>query len=175
MGRALHIHPHLALTVIACLSLAGATAYTLLAIPKRLAPGDPQWMAVGASWATAFVAQCGAFLAFIFPVAAHALSGRWSWSVRVFAAVSVYFAGSMGMLAVNAYEDAEHASGHVRTPAEFLEGAVTLAAVILLYLLLALSTLMWIATRGQRFRLGQSKRSNQMAEQDDHSAAPPPQ
>ena len=122
MRRRLHVHPHLVLFVATCAALAAATIYFLLAIPRRLTPSDPDWLAVGASWATAFAAQCGVFLAVVCPVAAHALSGRWSWSVRVFTAVSAYCVVSMAMLAVNAYEDAERGSGHVRTPAEFLEG-----------------------------------------------------
>lgn len=154
MRRPLHFHPHLTLISVACFGLAGATGYFLLVIPRRLAPNDPDWLAAGASWATAFVAQCGVFLAVACPVAAHALSGRWSWSVRVLAAVSAYWGISMTMLAVNAYEDADRSSGHVRTPAEFLEGAMTLAAIILLYLLLVVCTLVWVATRGRRFRRG---------------------
>ena len=153
----MQVHPHLALVVLASLALVGATAYFLLTIPRRLVPNDPNCLVVGASWATAFVGQVGAYLAFVCPVAAHALSGRWSWSVRLFAAVSAYFGVSMGMLAVNAYEDAERASGHVRSPAEFLEGAFVLAAVLVFYLLFTVCTLTWIATRGQRFRHGLAK------------------
>lgn len=142
------------MVVIACLALAGATAYFLLVIPRHLAPNDPDWLAAGASWATAFVAQCGVFLAVVCPVTAHALSGRWSWSVRVFTAVSAYFGVSMAMLAVNAYEDADRLSGHVRSPAEFLEGAMTPSAIFLFYLLFASCAFVWVATRGRRFWFG---------------------
>ncbi|HET6572831.1 MAG TPA: hypothetical protein VFG68_04455, partial [Fimbriiglobus sp.] len=137
MKRQLHVHPQLAMVLISCLMLAGATAYFLVAIPRHLSPNDPDWLAAGASWATAFVAQCGAFLAVVCPVTAHALSGRWSWSVRVFTAVSAYFGVSMAMLAVNAYEDTERLSGHVRSPADLLEGALIMAAIFLFYLLFA--------------------------------------
>lgn len=154
MGRRLSINPHLTLTILACVGLAGATAYFLLAIPRRLTPNDPDWLAAGASWATAFVAQCGVFLAVVCPVAAHALSGRWSWSVRLFTAVSAYWGITMAMLAGNAYQDAEALSGRVHTPAELLEGAMTLAAVFLFYLLLTGCTLVWIGTRGRRFWYG---------------------
>jgi hypothetical protein len=159
MNRKLHVHPHLTLVVIACLALAGATAYFLLVIPRHLTPHDPSWLAAGASWATAFAAQIGVFLAVVCPVAAHALSGRWSWSVRLFVAVSAYWGVSMAMLAVNAYQDAERLSGHVREPAQFFEAALTLAAIILLYLLFAGCVLVWVATRGRRFWFGNGKAS----------------
>ena len=152
--RGLQVHPHLALVAIASLALSGATAYFLLVIPRRLTPSDPDWLAVGSSWATAFVAQVGVYLAVVCPVAAHALSGRWSWSVRVFTAVSVYAGLMMATLALNAYEDVKRASGHVRSPAEFLEGAFILSAAFVFYLLLFACTLSWIATRGRRFRRG---------------------
>lgn len=165
MKRGLQVHPHLALVALASVGLAGATAYFLLVIPRRLAPTDPDWLAVGAAWATAFVAQCGVFLTVVCPVAAHALSGRWSWSVRAFTTASVYCGGSMAMLAINAYEDAERVSGHVRSPAAFLEGAMTLAAVFVLYMLLTVCTLVWIATRGKRFRVGRDGTQNQSQQQ----------
>lgn len=154
MKRGLQVHPHLALVVVLALGLTGATALWLETVPKRLDANDPDWLAVGASWATIFFAQVGAFLALACPVAAHALSGRWSWSVRAFTFVSLYFAVSMGTLAVNAYEDANKASGHVKTPAAFLEGALTLVAVLVFYLLFTLCTLVWIATRGRRYWRG---------------------
>lgn len=154
MRRGLQVHPHLALVAIASVALAGATAYFLCAIPRRLTPTDSDWLAVGASWATAFVAQVGVYLAVVCPVAAHALSGRWSWSVRVFTAASAYCGVGMAMLAANAYEDARSASGHVRSPAEFLEGAFVLASAFVFYALLAVCTLTWIATRGRRFLRG---------------------
>ncbi len=160
MRGGLQVHPHLALVILASAALTGATAYFLFVLPRRLTPSDPEWLAVGASWATAFVAQVGVYLAVVCPVASHALSGRWSWSVRVFTAVSVYCGGSMAMLAVNAYEDAKRASGHVRNTAEFLEGAFVLASVFLFYILLTVCTLTWIATRGQRFQRGRHKTSN---------------
>ena len=96
MRRQIYVHPHLSLIGVACFTLAGATAYFLTAIPPRLVPGDPDWLTAGASWATAFVAQCGVFLAFACTVAAHALSGRWSWSVRLLALVSAYWGGQHG-------------------------------------------------------------------------------
>lgn len=68
MRRGLQVHPHLALVTLASIALAAATVYFLLALPPRLVPGDPDWLTVGASWATAFVAQVGAFLAFACPV-----------------------------------------------------------------------------------------------------------
>jgi hypothetical protein len=154
MKRGLQVHPHLALVLGASLALTGATALWLETIPKRLDENDPEWLAIGASWATVFVAQIGAFLALVCPVAAHALSGRWSWSVRAFTLVSLYFALSMAMLAVNAYEDADKASGRVKTPARFLEDALTLVAALVFYLLFALCTLVWIATRGRRYWRG---------------------
>jgi hypothetical protein len=156
--RQLQIHPHLALFTLACAGLAGATAFFLLSIPRQLTPQDPDWLAAGASWATAFFAQCGVFLAVACPVGAHALSGRWSWSVRVLTAVSVYWGVSMAMLAGNAYEDAASASGNTRTPAAVLEGAMTLAAIFVFYLLFAACTLTWIAARGRRFRFGAARR-----------------
>jgi hypothetical protein len=172
MRRQLHIHSHLALITIACVALAGATAYFLLVIPRHLAPDDPDWLRAGAPWATAFAAQCGVFLAVACPVAAHALSGRWSWSVRVFAAVSAYWGVIMATLAVNAYEDAERLSGHVRSPAELLEGAMTLAAVFLLYLLLTCCTFVWIATRGRRFQLHSASTPNPHSSSEGEVADP---
>lgn len=151
MSQQLRVHPHLALFTLAALGLAAATAYFLLAIPRQLAPNDPDWLQAGASWATAFGAQIGVFLAVVCPVAAHALSGRWSWSVRLSTAFSAYLAIVMAMLAVDSYQDAAHLTGHIRTSAEFLEGALILAAAFLLYGLLASFTLVWIATRGERF------------------------
>ncbi|HET6573845.1 MAG TPA: hypothetical protein VFG68_09605, partial [Fimbriiglobus sp.] len=61
---------------------------------------------------------------------------------------------SMAMLAVNAYEDTERLSGHVRSPADLLEGALIMAAIFLFYLLFAACTFVWVATRGRRFRFG---------------------
>ena len=58
----------------------------------------------------------------------------------------------MAMLAVNAYEDAEKLSGHVRGPAAFLEGAMTLAAIFVLYVLFTVCTFAWVATRGRRLQ-----------------------
>lgn len=161
MKRQLHIHPHLTLFTLACVGLAGATAYFLFKIPRNLASHNPDWLMVGASWATAFAAQCGVFLGVVCPVGAHALSGRWSWSVRLFTAVSVYWGMMMSTLAVNSYEDAAKASGHVRNPAEFLEGAMILASAFLFYLLLAASTFVWIATRGRRFQFKPVGKSSQ--------------
>jgi 4-hydroxybenzoate polyprenyltransferase len=152
--RGLRVHPYLALVAGAALALTAATAFWLETMPKRLDENDPDWLAVGASWATVFFAQIGAFLALVCPVAAHALSGRWSWSVRLFTFVSLYFALSMAMLAVNAYQDADKASGHVKTPARFLEDALTFVAVLLFYFLFTLCTLVWIATRGRRYWRG---------------------
>jgi hypothetical protein len=149
--RRLHLNPHLVIIFIASFALAGGTTYFLMVLPRRLAPNDPDWLVIGSSWATAFVAQVGAYLAIVSPVAAHALSGRWSWSVRIYTAVSVYAGGMMAMLAVNAYGDAERASGHVRSPAEFLEGAFVLSAGFVLYFLLSICTMTWILTRGRRF------------------------
>ena len=74
-----------------------------------------------------------------------------SWSVRVLTAVSAYLGVSMAMLAVNAYEDQARSSGHVRTPAELLEGAMVMASIFVFYALLTICTLVWIATRGRRF------------------------
>ena len=150
----MHVHPHLSLIGVACFTLAAATAYFLMVIPPRFVADDPNWLTAGASWATAFVAQCGVFVAFTCTVAAHALSGRWSWSVRLLALVSAYWGGSMAMLAVNAYEDAEKLSGRVSSPAAFLEGAMTLAAIFVLYVLFAVCTFAWVATRGRRLRFG---------------------
>jgi len=156
----LHVNGHLALILAACLALAAATAYFLLAIPRHLSSNDPDWLTAGASWATAFAAQLAVFLAIVCPVAAHALSGGWSWSVRILTAVSAYWILIMAPLAVNAYEDVERLSGHVRSPAEFLEGALVLAAVFLLYILLAVCSFVWIATRGRRFWFGKATPSN---------------
>ena len=167
MRQGLQVQPHLAFFVLASLFLAAATSYFLLVIPRRLVPTDPEWLTIGASWATAFVAQCGVFLAAVSPVAAHALSGRWSWSVRVLTAVSVYFGGSMAMLAINAYEDAGQASGHVRTPAQFLEGAFVLASIFVFYLLFVLCTLAWIATRGRRFVRGGPRLARRISATND--------
>jgi hypothetical protein len=90
MRRQWQINPHLALISIASVALAGANAYFLMVLPKRLVQSDPEWLRVGASWATAFFAQLGVFLAIVCPVAVHALSGRWSWSVRIFVVISAY-------------------------------------------------------------------------------------
>jgi hypothetical protein len=148
------IHPHLGLVVISSFVLAGMTVYFLLVLPRRLTPNDPEWLVVGTSWATAFVAQIGVYLAIVCPVVAHALRGRWSWSVRVFTVISAYCGISMAMLAINAYPDLERASGRVRSPAELFEGAFVIASALVFYLLLTIGTLTWIATRGKRFLLG---------------------
>ena len=174
MRRQFHIQPHLAPVLLASLGLAGAATYFLLAVPQHLAPDDPDWLAAGASWATAFAAQCGVFLGVVCPVAVHALSGRWSWSVRVFAAVSAYWILIMAPLAVNAYEDAERLSGHVRSPAEFLEGAMILAAAFLLYLLLAGCTFVWVATRGRRFWFSMAKPANCPLQENAKTIGTPP-
>jgi len=135
------IHPHLAITLLASAALAGATGYFLEVASRHPGTNVTDWLPVGASWATVFVTQIGVYLTVVCPVAAHALSGRWSWSVRVFTAVSVYGGGMMAMLAVNAYEDAQKATGHIRTPAQFLESVLELASVFLFYLLLTVCTL----------------------------------
>lgn len=151
MSQRLNLNPYLTVVTLACIGLAGATTYFLLVIPKDFAPNDPDWLVAGASWATAFVAQFGVFLGIIFPVIAHALSGRWSWSVRVFTAISAYWVLSMAMLAINAYEDMERLSGRIQSPADLFEGVMTMASIFLLYFLLAIVTFVWIATRGKRF------------------------
>ncbi|VTS01458.1 unnamed protein product [Gemmata massiliana] len=164
MRRQLHINPHLAIVVLACAALTGATTYFLLAIPRHLTPSDPDWLAAGASWATAFVAQFGVFFCIMASVAAHALSGRWGWSVRIFIAVSAYAMISLSMLALNAYEDAERASGHARSAAQVWEGALTLAAGAVFYLAFTTSVLVWIATRGQRFRFSEATKRTHIVE-----------
>ena len=78
----LQVHPQLALVVLASAALAAATAYFLSVIPRQLTPAESDWLAAGASCATAFVAQVGVYLAAVCPIAIHAVSGRWSWSVR---------------------------------------------------------------------------------------------
>lgn len=160
MRRALHIQPHLTLITLACFGLASATAYWLLTIPPRLRSVDPDSFVIAASAGGAFAAQCGVFLAIVCPVAAHALSGRWSWSVRILALVSAYWGCGMAAQAMLGYEDAERATGYICTPAQLLEGALTLASVFLFYLRFAGVTLVWIATRGRRFRFGGTSPSN---------------
>ncbi len=115
-------------------------------------PGNSDFLSRQVSWVTAFAAQCFAFLTFVCPVATHALSGRWSWSVRLFTVISAFAGLNMAMMGVNAYEDIPRASGLIRTPADFLEGAMVMASIFVFYVLLTLGTLVWIATRGRRFR-----------------------
>jgi hypothetical protein len=154
MRRPLHLNPHLTLLAVACLGLAGGTAVFLLSIPRRLNAGDPNWLAVGVSWGAAFFAQVGVFLGLACPVAVHAVSGRWSWSVRLHAAISAYWCMMMGTVVLNSYLDADRGAGHVRTPAELIEAAMTLAATFLLYSLFTLFTVVWVAMRGRRCRYG---------------------
>lgn len=96
-----------------------------LAIPRRLSPTDPDRLAVGASWR---------------PPSSPRSVCTW-----------VCCGCSMAMLALNADDDAGRASGLVRAPAAFLQGAFVLASAFVFYLLVTVCTLTWIATRGQRF------------------------
>ena len=158
MKRKLRVNSHLALVAFACVALAGATAYFLEVMPRReVTPGTPiepansDFFTRQVSWVTAFATQCFAFLTFVCPVAAHALSGRWSWSVRLFTAISAYAGFGMAMMGVNAYEDVPRASGYIHTEEGLLEGAMVMASIFVFYALFTLCTLTWIATRGRRF------------------------
>jgi hypothetical protein len=116
--RHVSVQSHLALVIGSSVALACTTAYFLLVLPRPLEPGNPEWLRAAASWSTAFAAQCMVFLAVVCPVAAHALSGRWSWSVRIFSFVSAYLVLIMATMAVNSYQDAANVCGHVRSLAE---------------------------------------------------------
>lgn len=149
MKNQLQINSYLGIVAIASLAFVAETTYFLYAIPMN--NDGENWLPPFASWATAFFGQCGIYLTILCPTAAHALSGRWSWSVRILTAVSMYCGGSMAMLTVNAYEDARGGTGSIRTSAELYEGAMLLATLFMLYFSLVLCTFVWIATRGRRF------------------------
>lgn len=155
----MRIQPHLTMIVLASAGLAAGTGYFLESIPKRLNSNDPEWLAIGKSWCGAFAGQIGLFLAVVGPVAVHALSGRWSWSVRIHTAVSAYYGLLMGQLVLNSYEDVAKPSGHPGSVPGFLEAAMIMVSILVFYLLFTLVTLTWIATRGRRFSFAQPRNS----------------
>ena len=149
MKNQLQINSYLGIVAIASLAFVAETVYFLYAIPMN--NNGENWLPSFASWATAFFGQCGIYLTILCPTAAHALSGRWSWSVRILTAVSIYCGGSMAMLTVNAYENSRSGTGTIRTSADLYEGGMVLATLFMLYISFVLCTIVWIATRGRRF------------------------
>ena len=118
MKNQLQINSYLGIVAIASLAFVAETTYFLYAIPMN--NDGENWLPPFASWATAFFGQCGIYLTILCPTAAHALSGRWSWSVRILTAVSIYSGGSMAMLTVNAYENSRSGTGSIRTSQNFM-------------------------------------------------------
>ena len=83
MSKQLKVNSHLAIFLLASFVLAIGTTYSLDAFLDQSTKRSWNWAELARQAGLAFFCQFGLFLAAVGPMAAHALSGRWSWSVRV--------------------------------------------------------------------------------------------
>jgi len=98
-----------------------------------------------AALAGALVGSVGAYLTAVCPIAAYALGGRWSfWSL---VATSLVFGVLMLGLAVSSYCHAREPPGGPEQVSKNIYGAMLGLGLLVLYLLFATSTLVWIASQ----------------------------
>jgi hypothetical protein len=156
MRRGIQLQPHLTFVLFVGLASVAAIGYLLDEIPIHLDFDTPESIARVASWSITFMTVVGLFLLITCSIAAHALSGGWSLSVLLFSGLSAFLCFGMAMWGVSAHEDIRRGTGLVRTREEFVEGAMRMAGLFAIYAIVFVATLVWIATRGRRFRFGQS-------------------